>query len=96
MLVNNLSVKRSVLDNYLIDKRRKCLSATLLIIGISFLAGGEYEVKLTYRSLGVDLGCIISGTTYLIIITSFYYNSKSVRKLLQINLRQFFIEYCIY
>lgn len=81
MLVNNLSVKRSVLDNYLIDKRRKCLSATLLIIGIGLLEGGEYEVKLTYRSPGFDVGCMISSITYLIIITSFYYNYKKCKKI---------------
>ena len=37
MLVNNLSLKRSVPDNYLIDKGKKFLSATLLIIGIGLL-----------------------------------------------------------
>jgi len=50
-------------------------------IGIGLLESGEYEIRLTYRSPGFVLGFMISSTTYLIIITSFYYNYKKRNKI---------------
>ena len=52
------------------------------VIGVYSLSeDGEYEIKLTYRSPGFDVGCMISAITYLIIITSFYYNYKKRKKI---------------
>ena len=50
-------------------------------IGIGLLESGEYEIRLTYRSPGFVLGFMISSTTYLIIIASFYYNYKKRNKI---------------
>lgn len=42
-------------------------------IGIGLLEGGTYEVELIYSSPGVIIGCVLSGITILIILSTFSY-----------------------
>ena len=49
-------------------------------IGVGIKTAGKYEIELTYRSPGFDLGFSVSAITSLIIVSSFYRSYEVRRK----------------
>ena len=49
-------------------------------IGVGIETAGKYEIELTYRSPGFDLGFSVSAITSLIIVSSFYRSYEVRRK----------------